>query len=79
MILNSIEDIIGTMSVFLPTGRMADLCLDEEGNVVIIYIDDTREILSQDEFGNIIKEGVEVFTDQPTIPQQSVLMESKKK
>lgn len=78
MILNNIEEIIGTISVFLPTGRSADLYIDEEGNIVITYVDDTREILSQDEFGHLIKEGIEVFTDQPTIPQQSVLMESEK-
>ena len=76
MILNNIEEIIGTISVFLPTGRSADLYIDEEGNIIITYIDDSKEVLSQDEFGHLIKEGIEVFSNQPTIAQQSVLMEN---
>lgn len=74
MKLDSLDSIVSGVMAFMPDGLMAEISLDEDGNVIVKYIDDSIDTYTQDEFGNIIKDGIEVFNE----PSQMVLENADK-
>lgn len=77
MQLETIEQIINGMQVFMPSGLTAFLSMDENGNIIVEYrdeLDSLSDTYSQDEFGNIIKDGIEIFEE----PSQMVLKSFKR-
>lgn len=69
MKVNCIEDIINGVSAFMPSGLMAEISMDNEGNILVKYQDETVDTYTQDEFGNIIKDGIDIFME----PSQMIL------
>ena len=69
MKVTCIEDIINGVSAFMPSGLMAEISMDNEGNILVKYQDETVDTYTQDEFGNIIKDGIDVFME----PSQMIL------
>ena len=69
MKVNCIEDIINGVTAFMPSGLTAEISMDEQGNVIVKYQDETTDIYTQGEFGNIINDGIEVFEE----PSQMIL------
>lgn len=62
--------------VFMPSGIQATLKRDGD-NVIVEYYNMQKDTYSNKEFENIMNEGILIFSEQPTIAQQSVLMESE--
>ena len=70
MRLECIEDIINGMQVFMPSGICAYLSVDNDGNVIAEYrdeMDSYSNTYNQDEFGNIIADGIEIFNEPSQI------------
>lgn len=70
MRLECIEDIINGMQVFMPSGICAYLSVDNDGNVIAEYkdeMDSYSNTYTQDEFGNIIADGIEIFNEPSQI------------
>ena len=61
--------------VFMPSGIQATL-FNEGKKILVKYYNLKEDRYTIKDFKKVIAEGIEVFSDQPTIPQQSVLMES---
>ena len=74
MKLTCINDILQGMSVFMPSGLIAELFINDEGNIEVLYAN-KKDTYSQDEFGNIIKDGIEILNE----PSQLVIESYKKK
>ena len=74
MKLTCIDDILQGMSVFMPSGLIAELFINDEGNIEVLYAN-KKDTYSQDEFGNIIKDGIELLNE----PSQLVIESYKKK
>ena len=51
MKVNCIEDIINGVTAFMPSGLTAEISMDEQGNVIVKYQDETTDIYTQDEIG----------------------------
>lgn len=62
--------------VFMPSGIQATL-FNEGKNILVKYYNLKEDRYTIKDFKKVIAEGIEVFSDQPTIAQQSVLMESE--
>jgi len=60
--------------VFMPSGIQARI-FNEGKTILVKYYNLKEDRYTTKDFKKIIKEGIEVFSDQPTIAQQSVLME----
>lgn len=76
MKLEDISQIVDGLCVFMPNGVEAEIFMNADNSITVKYKDAKEETYTQDEFGNIINDGVEIF-DPVTIPQQSVLMEDE--
>lgn len=61
--------------VFMPSGIQATL-FNEGKNILVKYYNLKEDRYTVKDFKKVMAEGIEVFSDQPTIAQQSVLMES---
>ena len=61
--------------VFMPSGIQATL-FNEGKKILVKYYNLKEDRYTIKDFKKVMAEGIEVFSDQPTIPQQSVLMES---
>lgn len=62
--------------VFMPSGIQATL-FNEGKKILVKYYNLKEDRYTIKDFKKVMAEGIEVFSDQPTIPQQSVLMESE--
>ena len=60
--------------VFMPSGIQATL-FNEGKKILVKYYNLKEDRYTIKDFKKVMAEGIEVFSDQPTIPQQSVLME----
>lgn len=68
MQINNIEQIVNGMQLYLPSGIIGIVSMNDEGNIIVEYrdeMDSLTDTYTQDEFGELIKDGVEVF-EQPS-------------
>ena len=63
------------LDVFMPSGIQATL-FREGKEIIVKYYNLREDKYNEDDFNKLIAEGIFLFSEQPTIPQQSVLMES---
>lgn len=77
MQIKNFNEIKDGMVVFMPSGIQATLHKDGN-NILVEYLEMYSDKYTKEQFEKIIDEGIFVFSDQPTIAQQSVLMEEKK-
>lgn len=78
MILDCIDSIIDGMKVFMPSGIEATIYKDDD-KIVVEYrdkLDSYTDTYTQDEFGNLIKEGI-VFNEPSQLVMESKLNENK--
>ena len=78
MILDCIDSIIDGMKVFMPSGIEATIYKDGD-KIVVEYrdkLDSYTDTYTQDEFGNLIKEGI-VFNEPSQLVMESKLNENK--
>ena len=75
MKLTNTDEIKNGMVVFMPSGIQATLTV-VDNKIKVNYPEMYYDLYTKEEFEKLIEEGIEVFSDQPTIAQQSVLMES---
>lgn len=64
MRLEKVEQIVDGVKALLPSGVEAEISMQGD-EILVKYVDDSVELLNQDEFGNLIDAGVEVF-DEPS-------------
>ena len=76
MQIKNFNEIKDGMVVFMPSGIQATLHKDGN-NILVEYPEMYSDKYTKEQFEKIINEGIFVFSDQPTIAQQSVLMEEK--
>ena len=76
MQIKNFNEIKDGMVVFMPSGIQATLHKDGN-NILVGYPEMYSDKYTREQFEKIIDEGIFVFSDQPTIAQQSVLMEAK--
>lgn len=76
MQIKNFNEIKDGMVVFMPSGIQATLHKDGN-NILVEYPEMYFDKYTKEQFEKIINEGIFVFSDQPTIAQQSVLMEEK--
>lgn len=78
MILDCIDNIIDGMKVFMPSGIEATIYKDDD-KIVVEYrdkLDSYTDTYTQDEFGNLIKEGI-IFNEPSQLVMESKLNENK--
>lgn len=78
MILDCIDSIIDGMKVFMPSGIEATIYKDDD-KIIVEYrdrLDSYTDTYTQDEFGNLIKEGI-VFNEPSQLVMESKLNENK--
>lgn len=78
MILDCIDSIIDGMKVFMPSGIEATIYKDDD-KIIVEYrdkLDSYTDIYTQDEFGNLIKEGI-IFNEPSQLVMESKLNENK--
>ena len=64
------------LNVFMPSGIQATLFKEGE-DIIVQYPNLHKDKYTNEAFNKIIDEGIFIFSEQPTIPQQSALMESR--
>lgn len=76
MNLENIEQIVNGVCAMMPSGIEAEISMDNNGTIYVKYDDECCDTYTQDEFGRLMKDGIQVL-ETPTIEEQSVLMENK--
>ena len=78
MQINSIEQIVNGMQLYLPSGIIGIVSMNDEGNIIVEYrdeMDSLTDTYTQNEFGEIIKDGVEVFEEPSQLVMESFEVE----